>query len=115
MYIYIYTHIHTHTYITLFGIKEPKALLPPCIFMFSMTHTTNSDCLLSCFGANTLRLDYKDQSGNAEVIPVCLEGYMKQINSMCERSTEFLMLKLVASIVTTVFSKGLNGYSANRR
>jgi hypothetical protein len=60
-------------------------------------------------------IDYKDQSGNAEVIPVCLEVYMKQTNSMCERRTEFLMLKLMARIVTTVFSKGLNGYSANKR
>jgi hypothetical protein len=86
IYIYIHTHTHTqtHTCITLFGITEPKVLLPPCIFVFSMTHTTNGDCLLSCFGANTLRLDYKHQSGNAEVIAVCLEGYMKHINSKCE-------------------------------
>ena len=82
--------------------------------MFSITPTTNSDFLLSYFGVNTLRPDYKDQSGNAGVKAVCLD-YMKQGNAICERSTEFLMLKLLARIVTTLFSKGLTVYSANRR
>ena len=94
-----------YTHITLFGIEEPNIQLPP--FPFPMTHTTYSYCLLSYFGVNTLRLDYIGRSGDS----VCLEDCMKHGNSMCERSAEFLLLKLLARAVTIVFSKRLNGYS----
>ena len=109
IYVSIYIYIYIYIYITLFGIEEPKVFLPQAIF--SITHTTNSDCSLSYFGASTLCLDYIDQPGNS----VCLEDCMKQGNAMCEWSTEIVKLKLVARTVTTVFSKGLNGYSGNSR
>ena len=84
MYVYVCIHIHTCIYIHMciythtslyLALKSQRFCFHSAVLL-SMTHTANSDCLLSYFAANTRRLDYIDQSGNS----VCLEDYMRQGN-----------------------------------